>query len=151
MSLFFGFPLGESLPGFGSQGRNVSLRSHNQRGSPVPGDRGLEPVQPELGMIVMHILRGCAWYARMIRRRLTLTLVIITIQALVLLLLNFRQFRFRIEFFRAQLLGAVQGCESVVGPHSLKVGLAVGRAWRSPRSFPRLAGGGWNREHEHSH
>ena len=63
MSLFLSRALGESLSGFRRQGRNSSIRPHNERGSPVPGNLGLEPVQPELGVIVVHILRGCAFYA----------------------------------------------------------------------------------------
>src|SRR5262245_29952811 len=63
MALFFGRHVGESLFRFHRQGRDSSLLPHYQRGSPVPGNPGLEPVQPELGVIVMHILRGCAWYA----------------------------------------------------------------------------------------
>src|ERR1043165_5815495 len=98
----------------------------------------------------------------MVRRRFTLTFVIISIQSLALLLLNLRQFRFRIEFFCPQPLGTLQRRESVIGPDSLKVGLAVGHTRRSPRSvhcscvfFVRhclrgLAGDGYNREHQRS-
>src|SRR5260370_23308285 len=63
MSLFLSRDLGESLSGFRRQGRDGSLQPHNQRRSPVPGNLGLKPVQPALGVIVMHTLRGCAFYA----------------------------------------------------------------------------------------
>src|SRR5213593_741475 len=97
----------------------------------------------------------------MVSRRLTLNIV--PLQALALPLLNLRQFRLCIVFFRGELLGALQGCNGVVGPYSLKVGLAVGRTWRSPRSLycsrgsrlrrclRCLAGGGNNREQQRTH
>src|SRR2546427_12652762 len=97
----------------------------------------------------------------MVSRRLTLSFI--HSQALELPLLSVRQFRLRIVFFPAELLGALQGCKGVVGPYSLKVGLAVGRTWRSPRSLHRsrglrvrrclrrLAGGGYSRQHQRSH
>src|SRR5258708_3906665 len=109
----------------------------------------------------MHILRGCAFYAGMVRR--WLTLLVIQGKALALRPLNTLQFRFRIEFFPGELLGALQGCNGVVGPYSLKVGLAVGRTWRCPRSLHRgrglrlrrwrrrLAGGGYDHEHQRAY
>src|SRR4030095_11199872 len=72
MSLFLSGHLGESLSGIRRQRRGGSLRSDTQRCSPVPGKGGREPVQPELCMIVMYILRRRAWDARMVRGRLTL-------------------------------------------------------------------------------
>src|SRR5213080_4407541 len=75
MSLFLRRPRGDSLLGIRRQGRNGSSLPHDQRGSPVPVNLGLEPVQPELGVIVMHILRRCAFYAGMVSSRLTLLVI----------------------------------------------------------------------------
>src|SRR5438067_2247397 len=60
MSLFFSRQVSASLLSFRRQRRNGSLRAHDQRSTLVPRNPGLEPVQPELGMIVMHILCGRA-------------------------------------------------------------------------------------------
>src|SRR5262249_49306468 len=125
MSLFLSRHLGESLSGFRRQGRDGSFRSDNQRCSAVPGKSGLKPVQSELGVIVMYILRRCAWDARMVRRRLTLNIV--HSEAIALPLLDVCQLCFRIEFFPCELLGPLQGCHGIVGPYALKVRLAVGR------------------------
>src|SRR5213594_3324486 len=63
MSFFAGRPGSDPLLGIRRQGRDPSFRPYNQRGSPVPGDPGLEPVQAELRVIVMHILCRRAGYA----------------------------------------------------------------------------------------
>src|SRR5262249_10955438 len=161
MSLFLGRHLSESLSGVRRQGRYDSFRSDNQRCSPVPGKGGLEPVQSELGVIVMYILRRCAWDARMVRRWLTLSIV--HSQAIALPLLNFRQLRCCIKLFPGELLGPLQGCHGVVGPYTLKVGLPIGRTWRIPGSLKcrsglrlrcfscRLARSRYDRERERNH
>src|SRR5260370_42499060 len=75
-----------------------------------------------------------------------LALHIIQSKAIAFPLLNLRQFRFRIKFFPGELLGALQRCNAVVGPYSLKVGLTAGRTWHGPtlltyrRSDARLCG-----------
>src|SRR5262249_12083219 len=63
MSFFFLRHVGKSLSSFWRQGRDSSLRSDNQRGSTVPCNRRLEPIEPELRVIVMNILWSCTWYA----------------------------------------------------------------------------------------
>ena len=92
----------------------------------------------------------------MIRGRLTLD--VIHSEAILLVFLKLREFRFRVELLPGELPGALQGCNAVIGPYSLKVDLAVGRTWRSPccfrrrrgirlwRCLRRLSGGGYNRE-----
>src|SRR3989442_4704499 len=96
----------------------------------------------------------------MIRGRFTLD--VIHSEAILLVFLKLRVFRFRVELLPGELPGALQGCNGVVGPYSLKVGLAV-RTWCSPRCFRRrrgirlwrclrrLSGGGYNRECPCSH
>src|SRR5438034_8313011 len=96
----------------------------------------------------------------MIRRRFTLH--VIHSEAILLVFLTLREFRFLVELLRGELPGALQGCDGVVGPYSLKVDLAVGRTWRSPccfrrrrgirlwRCLRRLSGGGSNRENQYS-
>src|SRR5947207_3138297 len=82
----------------------------------------------------------------MVCRRLTLNIV--HSQTVALPLLNVRQFRFRIELFPGELLRTLQRREGVVGPYSLKVGLAIGRTWRSPGL---LAGGRQSHEHQRNY
>src|SRR5437899_6912189 len=72
MSFYAGRPGGDSLLGIWRPAMVPSIRHYHQRRYPVRRHRGLEPVQTELRVIVMHILRRRAWYARMIRGRLTL-------------------------------------------------------------------------------
>src|ERR1041385_3409365 len=85
MSLFSSRPLSDSLSSLRRQGRDGSLGPHNQGCSPAPGNRRLKPVQPELGEVVMHIVRCIAGYACVVRFRLTLTLIVVFAQAVVLL------------------------------------------------------------------
>src|SRR5713101_3178522 len=96
-----------------------------------------------------------------------LTLHFILSKALGLPLLNLRQFRVRVEFFRAKVLGALQGRDGVVGPDALKVGLTVSRTrrcvsliYRRRRSLPRdgdsgggrqRLAGGWRLRQQHNH
>src|SRR5438445_13380170 len=74
----------------------------------------------------------------MIRGRLTLDVIIS--EAILLVFLQLRDFRFRVELLPGELPGALQGCNGVVGPYSLTVDLAVGRTWCSPRCFRRRRG-----------
>src|ERR1700676_1380386 len=92
-----------------------------------------------------------------------LTFLVIQSEAFALLLLNVGQFSLRIKFFPVDLLRALQRRKAIVGPNSLKVGLAGGRTWRSPRSLRRsrglrirrgrrrLAEGGNNRKRQYAH
>src|SRR5207237_8510381 len=75
----------------------------------------------------------------------------------------FRRLLFRKKLFARELTWPFQGRKGGVGPNSLKVRLAVGRTWRSPRlhrgrnslRFLRgrrpLAGGGCNRKRQRTH
>src|SRR5690348_1996054 len=110
----------------------------------------------------MDVLQRRAFHAGVIGGRLTLTFIVVSVQALAFPRLNLRQFGVRIKFFPGELLGTLQRSNAVVGPHSLKIGLAVGRTRRSPRRFgrsrglrflrwSRLAAGGYSREQQRDH
>src|SRR5262249_14935659 len=90
----------------------------------------LAPVQAELGEIVMHIVCGRAFYARMISSRQTLNFILS--EALSFPLLNVRQLRFRVELFFSEPFGAFQRSDGIVRPDALQIGHAVWCSWRTP-------------------
>src|SRR5689334_8630150 len=158
MSFAFGAYFRNSGASLSRQRRNPPVRPDNNGSTSIPGELGLPTVQPELGEIIVNVVRRRAFDAGMVGKRLALILNLL--EPLAFLLGKGLQLRFGVEFLSAKLLGSLQRCYGVVGPDPLKIGLAIRRSWRSPSLMRgvRLDGGrsglcacGRRREREKHH
>jgi len=119
--------LGDSPLPLGVHERKFPIRRiHDQRGSQVPSETCLAPVQPELTIVIVHV--GCSAGGGLLAL------------ALRPCLLKGGRFFQSVELF-GYVIGTLERCVRLVVPEPLEVRLAVRCPWHNVGCFPCACGG----------